>query len=172
MLPLSVRIATPPDAEAVHALLADAGDALAARGFNNWLPAYPRDRVADDIAAQVVRVVRDTAGTVVATYMLRSAPRHPYEGIAWGASDDAAARYLNRLAVAPSHEGQGIGRWCLGRIAEECASKEVAAVRCDVLAVNLAVRRFYERNGYELRGARRHSGWEFAVYEKVLRLGE
>ena len=85
------------------------------------------------------------------------------------ADPDAIARYLNRLAVDPRHQGLGIGRWCLEQVAEECARDGATAVRCDVLQANVPLRRFYERHGYEARGERFHSGWYFAVYERVLR---
>lgn len=77
-----------------------------------------------------------------------------------------SARYLNRLAVDPARTGQGIGRWCLAHLAESCARHGVTAIRCDVLAANAPLRRFYERAGYALRGTRTHSGWEFVCYER------
>lgn len=163
---LSELVATTNDVDAVHALLAAAGDRLAKRGFPNWLPAYPRERVAENIDDGIVRVVRG-AGEIVATYTLRPLATHPYKYIDWH-DPDAIARYLNRLAVDPRHQGLGIGRWCLARAAEECIRDGATAVRCDVLQANVPLRRFYERHGYESRGERFHSGWHFTVYERVL----
>ena len=166
---LTATLATAPDAAAVFALLASAGAHLAAHGYSNWQPPYPRERIERDISAGAVWIVRDSAsdGTPVATYMLRAAPVRAYTGIVWGAPD-ANARYLNRLAVHATRMGEGIGAWCLAYIAECCARDGVSAVRCDVVAGNLPLRRFYERAGYEVRGAREHSGWEFAVYETLI----
>lgn len=164
---LSVSCATARDAGDVHALLEAAATRLAARGFPNWLPVYARELLEADIAAQIVHAVRDADGALVATFMLRTEPARPYAGIEWG-QPDGTPRYLNRLAVAPKHQGFGIGRWCLARIAEQCAADGVTAVRCDVLQANVPLRRFYERYGYESRGNRFHSGWRFEVYERMI----
>lgn len=163
---LRTLVATPADVDPIHALLAAAGERLAKRGFPNWVPAYPRSRVAENVDDGIVRVVRSD-GELVATFTLRPLATHPYHGIEWH-DPDAIARYLNRLAVDPRHQGLGIGRWCLEQVAEECARDGAAAVRCDVLQANVPLRRFYERHGYEERGERFHSGWYFAVYERVL----
>lgn len=168
---LRVTSATPLDLAEVHLLLESASTRLAERGFPNWLPAYPRDRLTADIDAGVVQVVRDALGTIVATYMLRREPVRPYIEMAWGDSP-GNARYLNRFAVLPERTAQGIGSWVLRQLHRECTVAGVDAVRCDVLRANVPLRRFYERLGYERRGERAHSGWEFTVYERVLMRGE
>jgi ribosomal protein S18 acetylase RimI-like enzyme len=81
---------------------------------------------------------------------------------------DAPAAYLNRLAVAPALQGHGIGAACLDAVATRARGLGARAVRCDVLAANAPLRRFYERYGYRLRGTRSHSGWTFACYERTL----
>lgn len=167
---LRVTLARPLDLAEVHDLLDAAGQRLAARGFPNWLPAYPRDRLTTDIDEGIVRVVRDVMGTIVATFMLRNTPVHSYHGITWG-DDNAKARYLNRLAVLPERHGQGIGAWCLRQIHNESMGASFGAIRCDVLQANVPLRRFYEDHGYVRRGERYHTGWHFTVYERVLRLG-
>src|SRR5689334_20951251 len=117
---LAIHLATPADAPTVHAILAAAGDALAAEGFTNWIPPYPLENVARDVVERAVYLVRATAAGLapaeVATFMLGPEPHRPYEGMAW-AEPDAPALYLNRLAVAPAWHGQGLGSWCLAEIA-------------------------------------------------------
>jgi ribosomal protein S18 acetylase RimI-like enzyme len=78
---------------------------------------------------------------------------------------------VNRLAVDPARQGEGIGRWCLETIASMGASDGVTSIRCDVLSANARLRAFYERAGYVARGTRAHSGWEFTCYERVLTVG-
>ncbi len=168
-------LATRDDIDAVHALLARAGEALAAAGFTNWVPPYPREKVAEAVRQGVLYAVREMAdgrrqkadARLVATYILRPAPVHPYVGIAWGTPDDRA-RYLNRLAVDPALQGTGIGAWCLEEIARHCTREGATAIRCDVIKANTRLCRFYERGGYVARGEREHSGWHFTVYERVL----
>ena len=166
---LRALVATPADVDSVYALLAAAGELLSKRGFPNWLPPYPRARVAENVDDGIVRVVH-SAGVLIATYTLRPLATHPYQGIEWQ-DPDAIARYLNRLAVDPRHQGRGVGRWCLEQVAEECTRDGASAVRCDVLQANVPLRRFYERYGYVARGERFHSGWAFTVYERVLDRG-
>lgn len=166
MTALHATLATAGDIDAVHALLSAAGDRLAARGYPNWLPAYPRQRVAENISDGITYAVQG-AGAIVAVYTLRPLPVHPYNEIDW-ADPTAMARYLNRLAVHPAHQGRGVGRWCLQHVAAQCQADGVTAVRCDVLQANIPLRRFYERSGYHDRGSRFHSGLHFSVYEQVL----
>ena len=173
MIDYSVVRACPADAEAVYELLAAAGRRLAMEGFHNWDPPYPRQRVAADIDEGAVFVVRSGplsdlgAGALVATYALRAAPVRAYAPAPW-ADPDAPARYLNRLAVGPRVQGRGVGGWCLAHVATQAATEGARAVRCDVLAANVGLRRFYERAGYRVCGTRTHSGWEFACYEHRL----
>ena len=162
---VTAALAAPEELDDVHELLGAAGAALAARGFPNWLPEYARDRVQADIDQRVAWAVRDTHDALVATFMLRAEPVRPYVDIEWGDAQ-AVARYLNRLAVDPARQGQGIGRWCLAFIAQACRASGATAVRCDVLSANVPLRRFYERNGFVARGERYHSGWHFVVYER------
>ena len=163
--PLLAR-ATVADAEAVHALLADAGAHLATQGFRNWIPPYPLDRVRHDIATREVWLAR-RAGVAVATFMLGAHPHRPYDPSPW-TRDDVPALYLNRIAVAPAEQGRGVATWCLRAILARGVECGAHAVRCDVLAANLRLRALYERHGFVARGERAHSGWTFTCYERVL----
>jgi ribosomal protein S18 acetylase RimI-like enzyme len=158
--------ATPADAREVHALLAAAGRALADQGYRNWDPPYPIERVERDVVEREVWLVRRD-GAPIATYTLATSAARAYAPAPW-ADVEAPAAYLNRLAVAPTVQGQGIGAWCLDAIAARARALGARAVRCDVLAANAPLRRFYERHGYRLRGERSHSGWAFACYERLL----
>jgi GNAT superfamily N-acetyltransferase len=160
---LVFRRARPEDAAAVYALLAAAGEALARQGFRNWLSPYPVDRILRDIADKEVFVVEDR-GEFAATYTLGRDAIPPYVPEPWPVPG-LEARYLNRLAVHPSRQGEGLGSWCLARIAEHCRDAGIGAVRCDVLAANPALCAFYERHGYVERVRRSRSGFEFVSYE-------
>jgi ribosomal protein S18 acetylase RimI-like enzyme len=158
--------ATTADAREVHALLAAAGRALADQGYANWDPPYPLERVAHDIVEREVWLVRRD-GAPIATYTLGTSAVRPYAPAPW-ADVDAPATYLNRLAVAPALQGQGIGAKCLDAVATRSRALGARTVRCDVLAANGPLCRFYERHGFRRRGTRSHSGWEFACYERTL----
>jgi ribosomal protein S18 acetylase RimI-like enzyme len=158
------RLADEPWAEAIHRLLASAGEAMARNGFHNWLPPYPLDRIRADIRDRHVFTVLDME-QLVATYTLRPTPAKAYVPELWP-QPEVPALYLNRLAVHPARQGEGIGSWCLTSIAEDARAAGARAVRCDVLADNLPLRAFYERHGYVSHGTRTHSGWTFACYER------
>ena len=163
---LTLHHARDDDAVAVHTLLTAAGDALARQGFRNWIPHYPLDRVRGDIGEREVYVVHDT-DEPVATYTLARAALRAYAPAPWP-EPALASLYLNRLAVDPARQGHGIGAWCLQQIATEARSRDMKAIRCDVLEANLGLRGFYERHGYVARGRRTHSGWSFSCYECIL----
>ncbi len=169
-----VSLAGVSDVEAVYELLASAGRHLAAQGYRNWETPYLRSCIEADIAGGVLFLVcpRDSAALLpdakpVATYTLRREPVRVYDPVPW-AVPEAPARYLNRLAVNPELQGRGVGGWCLSYIAEVAAREEARAIRCDVLEANAGLRRFYEAAGYHARGTRRHSGWEFVSYERLI----
>jgi len=150
----------------VHALLAAAGRHLARQGFRNWDPPYSIERLRADLRERDVYVVRD-GDDLVATFTLAPEPARPYAPEPWSARG-VKALYLNRLAVDPARQGQALGGWCLSLVAARAREAGAAAVRCDVLTANEALRAFYERRGYVARGERSHSGWTFTVYELVL----
>ena len=179
-----MRRATVADAARLHEIVAAAGRALADEGFRNWLSPDPVERIAEDIGTREVYVVSapgtprlgarlaqfDAAGwgqTPLATFTLGPTARRPYSPEPW-VDPSAPAFYLNRLAVDPRLQGAGIGSWCLQRIERLPRDRGVQAVRCDVLTANTRLCRLYERVGYEARGARSHSGWQFTCYERVI----
>ena len=162
-----LRRAAADDVPALHALLVAAGRHLAAQGFTNWDPPYPIERLAADVARRVVHGAWD-GGEAVATFTLAPVPPRPYEPHIRWLDPDAPAQYLNRLAIHPSRQRAGLGRWCLAAIDAMARDEGAVAVRCDVLFANRGVRDFYERHGYEFRGERAHGGRMFASYERVL----
>ncbi|MBK8006128.1 MAG: GNAT family N-acetyltransferase [Gemmatimonadetes bacterium] len=162
------RLAGATDVPAVAALLADAGSALARQGFANWAEPYPAQRLLADLTErQVVGGWQD--GALRACFLLGGTPQVPYADLQWPAGPVPAA-YLNRMAVAPHHQGRGLGAECLTEVHRRAAALGAQVVRCDVLAANARLGRFYARHGYRLAGRRSHSGWEFSSLER--RLGE
>ena len=168
---LATRRATPADAATVHALLAAAGDALAAQGFTNWIPAYPLTKVEADIVERAVYLVEatDAHGVVtdIGTFMLGPRPHRLYAGIAWAVPDEPA-QYINRMAIAPEWHGRGLGSWCLREMTRLARKAGARALRCDVYEPNLRTRAFYERGGFVARGTRAYTGRTFVCYELVL----
>lgn len=163
-----VRPATARDQEAIYTLLAEAGARLAADGYFNWTPPYPRERIAADLAGGVMHLVFSPEGNSrdapLATYTLRAEPVHSYRPPPWP-RPSLRAWYLNRLAVSVAAQGNGVGSWCLEHLRRAATAAKIQAIRCDVLADNRALCAFYGRAGYQACGRRAHSGWEFGCYE-------
>ena len=159
---------TPEGADAVHELLTLCGRDLATRhGFRNWDPPAPLHVIRQDALEREVYLFR-SAGATIATITLGRTASIPYGEDVPRFSGPSPAVYVNRLAVHPSVQGHGYGRFCM-RFAEERARDMGAkAVRCDVLADNARLRAFYEELGYLVMGGRDHSGWHFVCYEKEL----
>ena len=189
---LELRRAAVEDALPLRELVAAAGQAMAKQGFRNWLVPTPVERFVEDIATREVYFVAAPFGVrpqlenpnwgltpnapnaggryetrPIATFTLGETPRRPYVPEPW--LDPAApAVYLNRLAVDPPLQGAGIGGWCLEQIERLARERGARVIRCDVLTANARLRRLYERFGYEARGERSHSGWDFTCYERVI----
>ena len=168
---LATRRATPADAAQVHALLAAAGDALAAEGFTNWIPPYPLENVVRDVVERAVYLVETrvpgVSPEVVGTFMLGPRPHRPYAAMTWAAPDEPA-QYLNRMAIAPAWHGRGVGSWCLAEMVRLAREAGAGALRCDVYEPNLRTRSFYERDGFVARGTREYGGRTFVCYERVV----
>ena len=163
---LAWRLVSPAEVEAVAALLAAAGAALAGQGFRNWAAPYPAERLRADLRER--QVVAGWDGTALrACFLLGATAPVPYGDLQWPAGAVPAA-YLNRMAVAPAHQGRGLGAECLTEVHRRAAALGARVVRCDVLRANQRLQAFYARHGYVRAGARAHSGWEFACYERVL----
>lgn len=163
---LAWRPAEAADLPSVAALLAAAGAELARQGFQNWIEPYPVPRLLADLAErQVVGGWQD--GALLACFLLGRTPVVPYEDLHWPAGP-APAAYLNRMAVAPPHQGRGLGAACLTEVHHRAAALGARVVRCDALAANARLGRFYARHGYRHAGRRVHSGWEFDCLERLL----
>jgi GNAT superfamily N-acetyltransferase len=160
---LRVRRADTSDVTSISDIIAEAGQALAEKGFRNWATPYSIERIESDLIAREVYVIEQNAKPV-GTYMLGGTAVHPYDPPPWP-WPDARALYLNRMAVSPRLQGRGIGSFALEHIAVRARQQHVEFVRCDVLEANLRLRSFYERHGYMARGTRMHSGWHFVCYE-------
>jgi len=156
--------ATAADVAPLRAMLAACGRRLAEQGFLNWTTADPGARLPADVETREVYAVRD-GGALCASLTLGREPMHPYPLGFWP-DGRVAALYLNRLAVHPARQGEGIGAECLRFAESRAATLGCEVVRLDVLTANAGLRRFYERLGYDPRGERAHSGWTFTAHEK------
>ena len=81
---------------------------------------------------------------VAAIVELKSSPEDIWK------SDDAKVLYIHKLAIRRKYENQGLGRQVLRLIKERAIKSNMKYLRLDCVAHNLALRQYYEANGFKL----------------------
>ncbi|HEY6541645.1 MAG TPA: GNAT family N-acetyltransferase, partial [Ktedonobacteraceae bacterium] len=136
-------------------------------------PPYPLHLMRQSAQEKRVYAVLDKE-QVIATFTLGTQAPSYYDqlGDIWE-SMQARAFYLNRLAVLPHLQGQGIGSWCLARVEQFASQEQYEAIRFDAYARHGKLLDFYQKAGYYPRGTfvvstpRRGDG-EIVCFEKVV----
>jgi ribosomal protein S18 acetylase RimI-like enzyme len=161
---LDVRRAGPEDVDEIVGMLSEAAAWLIAQGIRQWPDPFPRDRV-EALAGRgdfhVARLDGETVGTLA---LLWSDPTF------WGERPDDAG-YVHALAVRRSCAGRGLGARLLGWAEERVARAGRGYLRLDCRAENSALRRYYERHGFEPRGEVAVDEFTSALYERRCRAG-
>lgn len=158
---LTIRRAIAADVDAVLGLIIEAARWLAERGSDQWHYTAERHRLAIERATArgEVWVLRDSAGTVVATITLNGYADPEF----WTAEDDPAdALYVHRMAVARTATGQEIGAALLDWAARQTVDAGKKWLRLDAWANNTALHDYYRSQGFQpvrlLHFAHRGSG--------------
>jgi len=86
-----------------------------------------------------------------------------------GAPQDAG--YVHRLAVARHAHGRGIGRALIGWAEDQARARGMRFLRLDTSARNTVLRRYYEDQGFQLRGERAIETWTVVLYERPVSSG-
>ncbi len=146
----------PSEVEAVHEIMKQCGQDMKERlGLGHWDPPYPLALLRTSAKERRVYAVL-TDEQLVATFTVGKEPPSYYHTIAgvWESWDPSGepALYVNRLAVLPALQGQGIGTWCMQEI-EQMASREgYEAIRLDAYGNHLKLVEWYQHLGYHWRG--------------------
>jgi GNAT superfamily N-acetyltransferase len=140
-------------------------------GLDHWKPPTPKEVFREYARTKEVFAVHDTH-ELVATFTIGFDAPEPYPPSCW-ADTSHKAIYLNKLAVLPTLQGQGIGRWCMEQIERLARDRGCQSVRFDALTRNAPLLAFYDRLGYRRCGDMYvydeiGRGWDIIVYEKVL----
>jgi GNAT superfamily N-acetyltransferase len=132
-----VRRAAPHESAAVLSVLDEAAADLAARGVEQWPPAFRREWIEPALDAGCVWLA-EVAEAPVATLTLQ------WVDPLW--SDDDDAGYLHRFAVRRHAAGLGarLLEWVAGAVRE--VGREW--LRLDCVAANSALRAYYEQAGF------------------------
>lgn len=136
---------------------------LKSRGLEQYVPAaHEQNRAAihAQVAAGTLHAVWSDE-TPVAFFNLTEA------GSVWWPADPSSALYLSGILVSPHAWGQGIGRSLLAWCADEAVRHGCHLLRLDCHAGNPWLCRYYEVQGFTLRGRiEQHSGYEGHLYER------
>lgn len=153
-----IRPARPGEEDLVLDLLAEAAAWLQGKGIAQWPARFPRGSVEAQIAAGEALLVGEDP---VATLAVAEEDRE-----LWGA-DAAPAYYLSRLAVARRAGGAGLGYRLVGWVAAKAVEHGRRYVRLATARDNPALRRYYERAGFDHVADPPHARWPTSLYQRA-----
>jgi GNAT superfamily N-acetyltransferase len=166
-VPLRFRDATGDDIAAIAGLQNAAAGALTARfGPGPWSSLVSEREVAGGQRHARVRVGRD--GKRILT-VLRLATRKPWAIQASYFTPVRRPLDLTGMAVAVTHQGQGLGGMALEDACTVAAEWPADAVRLDAYDAPAGAGRFYARRGFTERGRVVYRGNPLVYYERLLR---
>jgi ribosomal protein S18 acetylase RimI-like enzyme len=156
---LEVRRAGPEDVGKIVDILSEAARWLSARGIDQWPDPFPRERVAALVRRGDFHLARLNGEAVGTLALLWS------DATFWGARPEDAG-YVHALAVRRTWAGRGLGSQLLAWAGEQVAAAGREYLRLDCRAENRALRRYYERHGFEPRGEVAVDEFTSALYER------
>ncbi len=145
---MSMRLlpAVTEDAEVIATLRTLVGTHLAAiHGAGHWSRVVSAKDVLKRMATGQVFQVRQRERVIATLCLTTRKPR------AIDPSYFSPVRrpiYLVDMAVDPAHQGQGIGRWCLGEVERHVEGRSGGAIRLDAYDGPMGASDFYRRCGY------------------------
>ena len=165
-MPLEFRDATAADAPMMAALQNAAAGALTARfGEGHWSSLVTERSAAHALRHARVRVGRD--GKRILT-VVRLATKKPWAIDAAYFTPVKRPLYLTGLAVAVTHQGQGLGRLALDDARAVAAAWPADAIRLDAYDHAAGAGPFYVKCGFRARGRVVYRGDPLAYYELML----
>jgi GNAT superfamily N-acetyltransferase len=165
----------PDQVHILHEIITECGDDLKQRyGLIHWSPPYPIDhlrRNACDLNVYGVHHQNGHGEQVIGTFTVGQRG-WTYDDRLWS-SPEHRPLYLGKLAIRPTYQGQGLGKWCVHKVEEFAQAWKCQVVRFDAIAQHTRLIQFYQNLGYHVRGTRpivdwRGLEWEIVYFEKVL----
>ena len=135
---------------------------------------YPTDSFLQESLDRGELFVLEEGGGLCASVILNSACNEGYAGVTWSIEcGENEILVPHALAVSPSGQGKGIGRYFMGEILKLAKAEKKKAVRLDILGTNTAAERLYKGCGFHFVQAKdmfyEDTGWtEYKMYERVL----
>ncbi|MGW9244700.1 GNAT family N-acetyltransferase [Streptomyces badius] len=157
--------ATAEDLDVLLAFRREAAMWLSARGTDQWQRPYPAALLLSTIEAGSVFMVRD-GSTTAATITLT-----PEAGEGLWSEEELREKslFVNKLTVARTHAGQGIGGRLLDWASDQAYRSGARWLRLDAWTTNRRLQAYYLRHGFQhvrtvtdggaVNGGPRVSGW-------------
>ncbi|HEX7835208.1 MAG TPA: GNAT family N-acetyltransferase [Pseudolysinimonas sp.] len=149
---MSIRLATPTDVAGLEALATEAYSSYLPRFANGLRPA-PMDADYASAVRQQQAWVAEEDGSLVGMLILVAESDH---------------LLLENVAVAPDHQGRGIGRELLSFAETQARTSGFTTIRLYTNALMYENQRLYERLGYVQTERRREAGHDRIYYAKDL----
>ncbi len=165
-IPLSVRVATTRNARAIAALRTAAADGLTRRfGRGHWSSGASERGALHAMRRGIVLVAFRRRELVAVLVLARIKP--------WAIDPSyftPATRplYLTDMAVKPSRQGRGVGRWILDRAVEAAREAGGDALRLDAYDAEAGAAGFYARCGFREVGRVVYRTVPLVYFERVL----
>lgn len=135
---------------------------------------YPTDSFLQESLDRGELFVLEEGGGLCASVILNSACNEGYAGVTWSIEcGENEILVPHALAVSPSRQGKGIGRYFMEEILKLAKTEKKKKVRLDILGTNTAAERLYTGCGFRFVQAKdmfyEDTGWtEYKMYERVL----
>ena len=135
---------------------------------------YPTDSFLRESLEREELFVLEEEGQIYASVILNSDCNGGYAGVPWSiecTEDELLVPHA--LAVSPSQQGKGIGRFFMGEILKLAKAEKKKTVRLDILGTNTAAERLYTGCGFRFVQEKNmfyeDTGWtEYKMYERIL----
>ncbi|MBR4395083.1 MAG: GNAT family N-acetyltransferase [Eubacteriaceae bacterium] len=138
--------AAPSDLDEIDRMFDETIAEMEKNGIHLWNEHYPREVLPEDIEKQRLYILR-RGGKVIGAFALANDEDEEYEPGTWE-DDNAPCRFLNRLAVDPSCQRQGIARRLIADACRIAKDEGAGYLRLFVADFNQPAVSLYEKTGF------------------------
>ena len=165
--------ATVEEIGAVEELVVQCREVLTASGILQWDAEYPSRLFFQQAVAAGHLFVLTDEGVILGVVVLDEWQAAEWTTVTWH-NQSGQFLVVHSLAVLPSAQGRGYGAALLSRCESFAQENGYTSMRLDAFSGNAAALRFYERHGYNFRGAidltfKPTGHRQYYCYEKVMK---
>ncbi|KOO46321.1 hypothetical protein AMD01_10760 [Priestia koreensis] len=163
-----IRKGTTHDLERIMKIVTETLSIMKEQHNDQWTDEYPQKQVFEQDVQNGALYVEEKNGQVIGSITIDQQEAAEYKPIAWQSKDSAYV--FHRLLVDPKERRVGTASSLLAFAEQLALSHNVPYMKADTYSLNKGMQRFFERNGYELRGEMSFHGKNhpFYCYDKRL----